>query len=100
MYFAAGANAELGNREQAMEWARKSIAVDPGDPAIHYNLACVYATLKEIEPSLDFLEKAIDLGFSARSWIENDGDLAILRDHPRFTALLDRISSAETVNER
>jgi adenylate cyclase len=96
MYFAAGVNAELGNRSKAIEWAKKSIAVDPEDPAIYYNVACMYAILKEVDNSLDMLEIAIDKGFSSRSWIENDGDLAILRDHPRFKPVLDKIVNSDS----
>lgn len=96
MYFAAGVNAELGNRARAIEWANKSIAVDPEDPAIYYNVACMYGTLKEIDNSLDMLETAIDKGFSSRSWIENDGDLASVRDHPRFKTVLDKIAVSDS----
>ena len=92
LYFAAGAYAELGEKDKAMEFAKKSLAVDPDDPAIYYNLACMYATLKEFDTSLDMLEKAIDKGFTSRSWIENDGDLVPIRDHPRFTAILNKLS--------
>jgi serine/threonine protein kinase/Tfp pilus assembly protein PilF len=92
LYFLAGSYAEVGEKDKALEWAKKSLAVDPEDPAIYYNLACMYATLKEIDNSLDMLEKAIDKGFTSRSWIENDGDLVTLRKHPRFTAILNKLS--------
>lgn len=98
LYFAAGVHAELGDKEQAIEWARKSIAVDPEDSAIYYNVACMYATLKEIDSSLDMLETAIDKGFASRSWIENDGDLLPLRGHPRFNALLSRLTDSGSIN--
>lgn len=92
LYFAAGAYAELGEKDKAIEWAKKSLAVDPDDPAIYYNVACMYATLQEIDTSLDMLEKAIDKGFTSRSWIENDGDLVPLRNHPRFMTILNKLS--------
>lgn len=98
LYFAAGVHAELGDKEQAVEWARKSIAVDPEDAAIYYNVACMYATLKEIDTSLDMLETAIDKGFASRPWIENDGDLVPLRGHPRFAALMSKLSDSNSRN--
>lgn len=100
LYFAAGVYAELGDREQAIEWARKSIAMDPDDSAIYYNLACMYGTLKEVDNSLDMLEKAITKGFASRSWIENDGDLRLLRGHPRFVALMNKLSYSNSATEK
>ena len=90
-YFMAGTYAELGDKEKAVEWAEKSIALDPDDPAIYYNLACMYSTLREIDTSVDMLEKAIEKGFAAKSWIQNDGDLLPLRNHPRYIELLNKL---------
>ncbi|MCI0612437.1 protein kinase [bacterium] len=97
LYFGAQQFAELGDKEKAIEWAQKSIAVDPEDAAIYYNVACMYATLREIDSSLDMLEKAIEKGFASRSWIENDGDLLPLHGHPRYVALLNKLSDSMTL---
>jgi hypothetical protein len=43
----------------------------------------------ESEEALDCLEKAVQLGFGLRGWIENDADLVSLRADPRFQALLE-----------
>jgi hypothetical protein len=53
-----------------------------------YNAACFFAVQGEREEALDCLEKAVQLGFGLRGWIENDADLASLRGHPRFEAVL------------
>jgi adenylate cyclase len=62
--------------------------MDPEEPSILYNVACVYATQGKPENAIDCLEKAIHHGFGFREWIENDSDLASLRNNPRFQALL------------
>jgi hypothetical protein len=36
------------------------------------------------------LEKAVQLGFGLRGWIENDSDLMSLHGDPRFKALLEK----------
>jgi adenylate cyclase len=40
---------------------------------------------------LELLEKAVDLGWGDRAWLETDSDLVSLRDIPRFKFLLKRI---------
>jgi hypothetical protein len=37
------------------------------------------------------LEKAVRNGFGHKEWSENSPGLALLRDHPRFQALLERL---------
>ena len=44
LYWRPGAG-NLGEREQALEWARRALAVEPDDHMTLYNVACVYAEL-------------------------------------------------------
>jgi TolB-like protein/Flp pilus assembly protein TadD len=78
-------------REKAMAWAERALAVDPEDSHMLYNAACLYSTLGETEDALSCLAKAIDTGFGIRGWIENDPDLAPLREDDRFKALLQKL---------
>jgi hypothetical protein len=41
--------------------------------------------------ALDCLEKAVDLGFGLRGWIQNDSDLISLHGDPRFEAIVQRL---------
>jgi hypothetical protein len=43
----------------------------------------------ERERALDLLERAAAAGRGYRGWIEQDSDLAELREEPRFRALID-----------
>jgi hypothetical protein len=45
----------------------------------------------ERERALDLLEGAAAAGRGYRGWIEQDSDLAPLREEPRFRALIDRM---------
>jgi len=63
-------------------------AIDPDDSGLLYNVACIYGLLGEVEPAIDCLERALQCGFAQMEWIANDGDLAALRSHARFQALL------------
>jgi adenylate cyclase len=75
----------LEQHDRAMEWAERALALRPDDPATRYNTACFFLKYGETERALDCLENSIQ----SRTWIENDPDLAPLRDHPRFKAILE-----------
>ena len=64
--------------------------MDPDDPSVLYTVACVYSLLGEAEKAIDCLEKSITSGMGQKEWIEHDSDLDVLRNHPRFKALLER----------
>jgi serine/threonine protein kinase/Tfp pilus assembly protein PilF len=84
----AAVNAGIGNRERAMELAARSLAIDPDDPMLLYNVACTYLRFDDMhEEAMQCLERAIDKGFGHKEWIDHDPDLDSLRDHPRFKAL-------------
>ncbi len=91
LYLAAGALVQLGNRERALEWARRAHAIDPEDSGVLYNVACIYALAGMVDEGIKCLEKAIQNGFGHREWIENDSDLDLLRSDPRFEALKKRL---------
>ena len=77
--------------EKALDWAKRSLDIDPEDPQLLYNVACVYAIEGMKEDALQCLERAIDKGYGHREWIEHDSDLNSLRTDRRFQALLDRV---------
>lgn len=81
----------LGQLEEGLHWAEQALAIDSEDAGVRYNVACLYALEGEKEKAIDCLEDAIRVGFGNRGWIEHDPDLAALRDHPRFQALLENI---------
>lgn|ERR1700720_701699 len=81
----------LGQRDQALERARRAFAIDPEDGGVLYNVACFYALAGSREEALDHLDKAIQNGFGHRDWLENDSDFDSLRDEPRFQALLRKL---------
>ncbi|UCC70998.1 MAG: tetratricopeptide repeat protein [Gemmatimonadota bacterium] len=81
----------LGRQEEGLHWAQQALAIDPHDAGVRYNVACLYALEGEADKAIDCLEEAIGVGFGNRGWIEQDPDLASLRDHPRYHALLERM---------
>jgi adenylate cyclase len=53
--------------------------------------ACLHAQAGQKERALEFLERVFARGWGKRDWIEHDPDYDILRDDPRFKALLARL---------
>lgn len=95
LHLGAGSLIALGEVDRADQWLRRALEIDPDDPIVLYNVACNYATLNRVEPALDCLERAADNGTISENWMKNDEDLVNLRSHPRYAALLDRISRDE-----
>ena len=77
---------DIGEQEKGLQWADMALAMDPDDARLVYNLACTYALSGRQDEAFAALERSIDAGWRQRGWIENDSDLASLRDDPRFEA--------------
>ncbi|MBZ5567391.1 MAG: protein kinase [Acidobacteriia bacterium] len=88
LYFGANALSQVGDRERSLEWAARAVELEGEEPQVLYNVACVYALLGEAERAIDCLERSLTHGWGQRQWIEHDPDLASLREHPRFRALI------------
>ena len=89
--FGASALAEQGQRDKAIAWSEAALESRENEPHFLYNTGCTFAQLGETERALDLLERAVNLGWGHRAWIEHDSDLASLRNNPRFQKVLDRM---------
>ena len=59
----------------------------------HYNTACARARLGQTDLALKALGQALELGYDDLKGVEQDPDLATLREHPRFVNLLERVQA-------
>jgi len=87
-YMAALLYLRLGDTESGRPYIETALRLKPDDFGTIYNAACYYAKSGEIELALDLLEQR---PVSNLAWIEHDPDLAALRGHPRFEAILARL---------
>lgn len=92
LYFAAQNLYRVGERTKAATMAEQALKQAQDEPVVLYNVACFYVGLGDTERAIDLLEKAVNLGWGDRAWMEHDSDLDPLHEHPRFTALLSRIA--------
>jgi adenylate cyclase len=82
-----------GRVEEGLQMARRLLRLAPNDASALYNATCAFANAGRHDEALDLLERRVGMGGLYREWVERDPDLAGLRDHPRFRALLGRMSS-------
>ena len=92
MSYGVGALAALGEAERAKEWAERALLLDPDNLNLRYNLACTLVLeLHEFDAALDLLEPLFErLRIEAINWTKTDPDLDLIRDQPRFKAMLAR----------
>ena len=88
--------AEIGEKQKAIDFAERSLAIDGENPDTLYNVACGYALVGKLEQALDCLERAGLRGMMIAEWAENDSDLAPLHDHPRFLSLMKTFRAPES----
>ena len=79
---------KLGNTPRALEFAAMSLSIEPDDPLILYNVACMYALMDKREDALAHLERAVQNGFGHRESMANDPDLDSIRRTPWFHAIV------------
>jgi adenylate cyclase len=85
-----GANVliSMGKLGRARELADRALWLDPDDPVVIYNGACVFARLGDRDKALDLLEHLLPRHRYRVEWARHDSDLDSLRGEPRFEALL------------
>ena len=72
-------------------------SIEDGDKtgAAMYNIACAYSLKGDVRNGMIWLEKSIENGFSGDSKLENDPDIALLRQQSGFDALYQRSKDLE-----
>ena len=58
--------------------------------AAHYNRACCFAQMGEVDDGLECLKLSIENGFDDFKYLRTDKDVALLRDDKRFERLMDK----------
>jgi len=92
----AASLAGMGQREKAIEWLERAVAIDPEDYLTLYNAACTWALLGESERAYELLERwAEHAGAEKTQWLSADPDFDSLRGDERFKQLLERLNLAE-----
>jgi DNA-binding winged helix-turn-helix (wHTH) protein/Flp pilus assembly protein TadD len=83
----------LGRRADAQGWSERAVALEPLEPFVNFNAACVYIALGDYERALYFLGR-VTLAAGNYNWISHDPCVDPLRSHPRFAAILSSPAAA------
>lgn len=84
---------QVGLRQlpEAIASLKRAVAAGGGTASDFYNLACAHALSGDAGQALGYVQKAIDAGLRNRRQYESDGDLASLRELPRFREMMQRL---------
>jgi adenylate cyclase len=80
-----------GQIARAIAWSERALELYPDDLSALLNRACLHLKLGEKDAGLSVLERAFSRGWGKRDWIDNDPDYDIVRDDPRFKALVAKL---------
>lgn len=80
LYGIAAASSNTRDFAQALDALERIRRLQPGDPAVYYNFACIYARQNLVDESIAWLRKAMDRGFAGTDLIARDPDLANIRN--------------------
>lgn len=76
---------------EGLDVDRRLSALRPGDPIVHYNLACSYSLARRKNEALESLKRSIELGYRDIAHLARDRDLAFLHGDQSFHRLLRRL---------
>ena len=81
--------AYLGRYEEAKRWMSQLLETYP-DAGQYYDAACLYSRMGEAEQAVEYLSKALELGYRAFVHITQDNDLDAIRNRDDFKELLQK----------
>ena len=74
------------NKEAALYYEKAIVA--GADGFDHYNLACAYAKMNDIDNAVRALSESVKVGYGSRSQVDNDHDFDNIRTSDKFKQLL------------
>ncbi len=85
------AYAKWGKTNEAHSRLTELQALLPNEPLPYRSWSLFHVLQRDFPAALQSLEKAIDLGFNDRQWLDNEPTFDTLRNDPRYIALLKRM---------
>lgn len=82
---------QRGQFDHSLQVDRQLSQLEPKNPLVFYNLACSYSLNSDFNHAAVALEKAITLGYRDFKWLAKDPDLRLLRKHPLYRPIEDKI---------
>jgi tetratricopeptide (TPR) repeat protein len=89
-----------GRIRDGLELDKRLVRLRPTDALAHYNLACSFALLRQTDPALTALRRAIELGYRDFRYMRQDRDLDTIRSDPRYRAMLQEFENDPPAKQR
>jgi len=89
LFHLGNAYTRSGRYAEGLNVDMKLCSLAPGNPVVHYNLACSLSLLRRIDESLAALRKSLELGYSEFQSIRRDPDMENARRDSRFGKILE-----------
>lgn len=77
----------LRKLDQSIDAFQRAIAQNERPDTSMYNIACAYSLKGDARSGMEWLDKAVEAGFSSDDKLENDPDIALLRQQSGFDSL-------------
>lgn len=85
---------QLGREPEAVGWSERAAALEPDEPFVNFNAACVYIALHDYDRAIHYFRRVKLSAAGNYNWILQDPCLDPVRTHPRFAALLSHYAAA------
>lgn len=85
------AYSRLGDVQKSLEVDLRLVSARPDEPIFHYNLACSYSLVGELDSAFASLRDAIRLGYTDLQHLTMDRDLDNLRRDRRFREIVEEL---------
>ena len=82
---------QRGKFEHSLKVDEQLSRLEPRNPLVFYNLACSYSLNSDFDMAAAALERALTLGYRDFKWLAKDPDLRLLRKHPLYRTIEDKI---------
>lgn len=99
LYMGANGLVAMGDREAGLLWAGRAMNLEPAEPMVLYNLACIYSLAQEPDRAMDCLDKAVKQGFTYSEWVDHDSNLDPVRNDSRFQRIMLALKAQRVMND-
>jgi tetratricopeptide (TPR) repeat protein len=89
----------LGDTVDAIDWTKKILDFEPEEAGNYYDVACLFALMGNGQKSIEFLQRAFELGYRDIIHVKRDSDLDSIRELPEYKALIEKYE-AETSTQQ
>lgn len=93
----AEAYTKAGRHEKGLIIDRRLSKIKTNDAIVHYNLACSYSLLEDVDKAFKALKKAINLGYNDFKYMDGDPDLSSLREDKRYQKIIYNLAKKKGV---